>query len=268
MAIRIEIRASANHFSRYRKLVDSDWNGRTFADVLQLLWDVVTLSPSRESEPVDWLVSLKKSPNTSPVSMPEELYNVLKVMTGFLRSPYIPQKSNGPAAKKSQLVVQAEATITSLLLQFLCTLTGETGFFRDLQSLLYLNAVHYLLPRLKKTRSTAAFGNLLNALESHSVLMWWNEPSHMFYLRAAMMGQLGRQEERLECLDQALSATPVSDHSYMTKAHAYWVELLETGEQKKALRWLINLSRNVPESYALEVADMIAETAGATVAQN
>jgi tetratricopeptide (TPR) repeat protein len=85
----------------------------------------------------------------------------------------------------------------------------------------------------------------------------------MFYLRAAMMGQLGRNQERLECLQKALSVNPVSDHSYMTKANAYWGELLEVGDAEKALRWLVNLSRNVPESHAPEVADMIAETAAA-----
>ena len=159
-------------------------------------------------------------------------------------------------------MVQAQATITSLLLQVICTLTGETGFFRDLQSLLYLNVVHYLLPRLRKGGATTTYWNVVNALEAHSILIWRDEPSHMFYLRAAMMGELGRQEERLECLQNALAATPVSDHSYMTKANAYWAELLELGDTEKALRWLVSLSRNVPESYTAEVAEMIAETAG------
>ena len=53
----------------------------------------------------------------------------------------------------------------------------------------------------------------------------------------------------------------ISDHSYLTKASAYWGELLELGETKKALQWLVGLSRNVPESYASEIAEMIAETA-------
>jgi hypothetical protein len=131
-----------------------------------------------------------------------------------------------------------------------------------------LNAVHYLLPRLKNTGAIATYENTINVLESHSVLMWWNDPSHMFFLRAAMLGHTGHRQERLACLEHSLSATPVFDHSYMTKANAYWGELLEAGEKKKALRWLVNLSRNVPESYASEVADMIAETAGATVGQN
>jgi hypothetical protein len=142
--INLEIRASANHFADYRKLVDSDWNGKTFVAALQLLWEVVTLPADRKSQAAEWIVSLKSNPSTTPVAMPDELNQALTVLTRFFRDPQIPRKWKEHPTKKSRLTQQAEATITSLLLQFLFTLNGETGFFRDLQSLLYLNAIHYI----------------------------------------------------------------------------------------------------------------------------
>jgi hypothetical protein len=140
VAVKLAIQASASEYSRYRALVNSDWNGATYRDALRLLWDVVTISPGRSSGPADWLWSLKRSHGTTPEPLPEALDNVLAALISFFRDPHIPRKSNGQVARKSRPVIQAQTTAVSLLLQVICTITGETGFFRDLQSLLYLNS--------------------------------------------------------------------------------------------------------------------------------
>jgi hypothetical protein len=260
--IKVEVRASSQEFCRYRRLVDSDWNAKTFNAVLKLLWEVLTIRADEQSESIDWILSLKKLDGRNlTIPLPEKLNNLLVTLAPIFREPYVPPSSREQMTKGSRAVVQAEATIISLLLQIVCEISGETGFLRDLQSLLYLNAVHHLLPRLQARRFDTSYSNLVNALEAHALLIWRDEPSHMFYLRGAMLGQLGRQQERLDCLFSALSSTPISDHSYLTKANAYWCELLELGEKERALRWLVSLSRNLPEPYAAEVAEMIQETA-------
>jgi len=50
---RVEVRASTKEFSRYRKLVDSDWNKETFDAVVELMWDVVKDSAPETHGPVE-----------------------------------------------------------------------------------------------------------------------------------------------------------------------------------------------------------------------
>lgn len=267
-AVELEIRASTEEFARYREIVDDDWNDRTFHKALQLIWDVIFIPPNQAHS--DWIARFKTPKEAKrTISIPKDLMERIRILADVLRDPSIPRirMEDDILDKASQTLASTNATITALLLQFAFDLSGESGFFRDLQSLLYLNAVHYLVPHLKKSRRTAEFANLVNVLVLHANLIWRDEPSHMFYLLAALMGQLGQKQERLEYLHRALSATPTYDHSYLTKANAYWGELLELGQSERALQWLVGLSRNVPEAYSPEISDMIAETAAMSAAK-
>ena len=73
----------------------------------------------------------------------------LRSLSGIFREPNIPQMPKEFAPANSKFAAQAGATAVYLLLQTSMKISGETGFFRDLQSLLYLNSVHYLLPQLQ-----------------------------------------------------------------------------------------------------------------------
>ena len=114
---------------------------------------------------------------------------------------------------------------------------------------------------LQKPELKTEYDFLVIAMAIHAFVVWRDEPSHMFYLQAATMGQLGKKKARLELLRKSLSATPIYDHSYLTKVSAYWGELLELGKKEQAMEFLLMLSRNVPEAYVAEIGEMIAETA-------
>lgn len=261
MASRLHIRASTKEFSRYRELVDSDWNKSTFDAVLQLMWAVVGHSASAHNGSAELAYLGQLHDRKRPSGLPPDFIERLRSLAMIFREPNIPQMPTDFGAGTSRMAGQWGAAAIYLLLQTSATISGEAGFFRDLQSLLYLNSVHYLLPQLQAEKSQIGHDALVNALAIHAFLVWRDEPSHMFYLLAAMMGHLGHPRARLDFLHRSLSATPVDDHSYLTTVSAYWGELLDLGEKDAAMDFLLRLNRNIPESYVPEIAEMITETA-------
>ena len=75
------------------------------------------------------------------------------------------------------------------------------------------------------------------------------------------MGQLGQHDARLQFMSNSLAATPIDDHSYLTKASHYWAELIELGQKEQAMDFLLKLTRNAAEPYLDEIREMIKETA-------
>jgi hypothetical protein len=255
----IQVRASDGEFALYKTLVDSDWNKTTQEGVLALLWRVIAESfRSKEG-----LASVLQFPRqkTSDTESTHVIIEKIRSFAEVFTEPCIPTIPLLVFSKKTKVTMLAEMTWTYLMLPSMVKLRGETGFFLDLQSLLYLAAVHYLLPLLEKQEARAEHDCLVNAMYVHTILAWRGQPPHMFYLQSALMGHLGEDRRRLELLDQALALTPVSEHSYLTKANAYWIELLELGNREAAMVFLLNLNRIAPVSYQDEIREMIEETA-------
>ncbi len=258
----IEIRALADKFARYKKLVDSDWNKRTFQGVVELFDDVVRGAESRIADNLDLAdLLVHAAERRGPIELPQETVKHLRYLSFLFHEPHVPEMPEGLTAGKSKTREQTDSATVYLLLQAMIRVTGEDGFFRDLQSLLYLNAVHYLLPLLEKSGPANEHAWLANVLHIHPFIVWRDEPAHMFYLLAALMGQLGQSEARLQYLFSSLAATPIDDHSYLTKASAYWSELIELGQQDNAMDFLLKLTRNAPEPFLDEIREMIKETA-------
>ncbi len=157
-------------------------------------------------------------------------------------------------------MTQAEKTWAYLALQALTGLDGDVGLLRDTQSLLFLCAVHHLLPQLRTQKLIAEHDFLIRAMYVHTLLAWRDSPEHLFYLQSVLMGYLGNEDRRLELLDLSLRLTPLDDHSHLTKAYALWCALLDHGQHKKALDLLLFLTKVSPPSYTDEITGMIAET--------
>ena len=260
MSTTIEVRASDREFALYKTLADSDWNKTTLEGVLALLWKVIAESVnSSKCE----LASVLRSPAEKETGdeLNHEIIEKIRRLAEVFTEPCIPTIPAKFSPKKTKAIILAEKTWTYLMLSSMVRLKGETGFFLDLQSLLYLAAIHYLLPLLEKQALRAEHDCLLNAMYVHTILAWRGQPPHLFYLQSALMGHLGKDRRRLELLDQALALTPLSDHSYLTKANAYWIELLELGDREAAMVFLLNLNRIAPISYQDEIREMIEETA-------
>lgn len=130
----------------------------------------------------------------------------------------------------------------------------------DTQSLLFLCCIHYLLPQLQQHHLKPEHDCLLNAMYVHTLLVWRTQPAHLFYLQGLVMDYLGERVKKLDLLEHSLRLTPLDDHSYLTKATAYWADLMDLGKQKEALDFLLSLNRYSPEAYQSEIGEMITET--------
>jgi hypothetical protein len=255
-----DLRATDKQISQYRALVDSDWNRGTLERALGLLW--ATIDPSSLRSDDSWLPILEYPAGRRPSDEScEQVNTAIKSLARVFTEPAIPKLPAALSTTRTKAAVQAQKVWTYLTLQAMARLRGETGFFLDLQSLLFLCSVHYLLPQLARERLKSEHDFLVNAMYVHTILCWRTQPEHLYYLQAAMFGYLENHSARLEKLRLSLELTPVLDHSFLTKANAYWAELMEMGRRKAAMTFLLSLSRTVPQSYVEEIGEMVQETA-------
>lgn len=153
----------------------------------------------------------------------------------------------------------AERTWTYLLLQTLARVEGESGYFRDIQSLLFLGAVHYLLPHLETQALRSERNCLVNSMIVHALVVWHDSPAQQYYLLSVVMDYLGEGKASTSLLERAFLHTPPDDHSYLTIGQSLWLDLLESGRRKDARRILSTLADSVPKKYAGEIQEMYLE---------
>jgi hypothetical protein len=264
VAIQIDILASEAEFARYRSLVDSDWNRSTLDQVLALMRDVVRTPQVEQVKYQEWLSFPPMNGDKTPGNgVAKQILEPLLFLSAVYREPSIPRLPAALTLGKSKAVAQILDIVRFLFLQLFVNvrIRGETGFIQDLQSLLFLTSVHYLLPHLQKTAARKEHDILVNAMHVHANVVWRRDPSHMFFLLGSMMGHLGNKRLRLDYLDKSQAATPIDDHAFLTRANAYWAELLEFRETDKAMEYLLKISRLAPASYLSEIEEMIKETA-------
>jgi len=264
VAIQIDILASEEEFARYRSLVDSDWNRSTLDQVLALMRDVIRTPQVRPVKHLEWLLfPAMKGDKTLGNGIANQILEPLLFLSAVYHEPSIPRLPAALALGKNKASAQILDIVRLLLFQLFVNVRvrGETGFFQDLQSLLFLTSVHYLLTHLQKTALNKERDILVNAMYVHAHVIWRRDPSHMFFLLGSMMGHLGNRRLRLDYLDKSQAATPIDDHAFLTRANAYWAELLEYGETDRAMEYLLKISRLAPASYLSEIEEMIKETA-------
>jgi tetratricopeptide (TPR) repeat protein len=262
----LRVQAGPQDNQRYQDLLQADWSRESFEDVLSLLWKYIAASAKPSSHL--WQQVLEFGPGMkSGKDLNQDILARIRELAHVLTESSIPGMPGEFTPKKSRSVVLAEKAWAFLVLQAMAGLRGETGLFMDTQSLLFLCCIHYLLPQLKQQGLEGEHDCLVNALYIHTLLVWRKQPAHLFYLQGLLMDHMGDHQRRLELLDVSLRLTPVEDHSYLTKATAYWSDLMDLGRQKEALDFLLALNRYSPLAYQDEIGEMIGETlAGARTA--
>lgn len=257
----LRVSASSAEVERYRALLRVDWSRHTLNAILSLLSNL--LAESVRSSSVSWRDVLAFNPNAkkSAKQLNEYVLDRIRSLSLVLSEPALPVMPSAIAANRpSRLAALAEHAWTFLSLQALVNLEGETGLFADCQSLLFLCSAHVLLPQLHKRRLRVERDCLVCAMYVHTLLVWRTQPAHYLYLQSVLMDQLGEQERRLELLNQSFHMTPPDDHSYLTKATAYWSELMDLRRHDKASTFLFFLTRHAPDSCQEEIQEMLSET--------
>jgi hypothetical protein len=257
------LRASAagEDVERYRALLRANWSRETLDAVFSLLWKL--LAKSMKSSSVSWrnVLACNRTAKKSTKELNQDVLHRIRSLSLVFTEPALPvMPSAFPATRSSRLVALAEQAWTFLTLQALVSLEGETGLVADAQSLLFLCSAHFLLPQLQQRGLTAERNCLVCAMYVHTLLVWRTQPAHYLYLQSVLMDHLGEQERRLELLDQSFHMTPPADHCYLTKATAYWSELMDLRRYEKASNFLFFLTKHAPDFCQEEIKEMLSET--------
>jgi hypothetical protein len=239
----LTIKSSENYFNKYHKILDADWDRDSIRKTISLMFSAISINQFR-----DYSISVSIVPDEvfsfissrgSNTKIPSKFISKLKELSDVFKesnSPEFPSDTSFP--KNDNISENYLASLKLLSLQLFLEMDGCVEFFQDLQSLLFLNCIHYLLPTLRKSRMSREENSLICVMLIHANIVWKNDPSHKFYLLASLMGYLGDKRTRLDFLEKSFSSTPVCDHSYLTKVNAYCGEMLEMGMKSEALELL------------------------------
>jgi hypothetical protein len=258
MTVTIIVRTSHALVQRYREVLRSDYTRETLNETLQLLWEVIGQPPGNGK--ARWVNALEYNERgkASAEEFHQEVLERIEKFASFIPGgllPAIPVRSS--THRPSRAGWLAERACAYLTLQSLATLKGEGGFFRDIQSPLFLCSVYHLLPQLSSQSLDKEHAYLLHAMTMHALFVWDDDPSHQAFLRSLILDYLGNTQLRRAFVHQSFVLTPSDDHSYLTKAQEYWCDLVEAGESGRAKRFLLDLYRNAPQEHTSEIAAMI-----------
>ena len=254
----IQVRSSRKDSEWYQELLKADWTRETLDNVLSLLWDLI----ARSAKPTTyaWQKLLASRSEVKAGEPDKEVLARIRELSLPFTEPPLPAIPTELTSRKTRATALAEKAWTNLIIQALAKLTGDVGLFMDTQSLLFLCCIYYLLPHLKHLRLLPEHDCLVNVMYVHTLVVWRAQPAHLYYLQSLLMDYLDDPLKGLDLLEHSLRLTPVEDHSYLTKATAYWADLMNLGRNKKALDFLLSLNRHSPGEYQSEIGEMIAET--------
>lgn len=136
-------------------------------------------------------------------------------------------------------------------------LEGDTEFFRDLQSLVFILVANYLIPDLKKWRMMEERDFLALVLLLHALTAWRDNPAHQHYLFAVLFSNLGWNRLYRLHLYHAFKLTAFDAHDYLSKAQAYWSALLDEGSLDEAENFCLNLLKQSKQEDFPEIKEMI-----------
>ena len=151
MNVVLDVLASKANIARYQSLLTREWTGRTLSEVLSLLWEEV--AGSEDVRDLPFRDVLEPEPRKPPRREPHaDVVNHIRTFTRYFERDSLPEMPSPEAlagVRRGRLAAQAEVAWTYLVLHTLVHLRGAVCFFHDTQSLLFLTAVHYLLPALR-----------------------------------------------------------------------------------------------------------------------
>lgn len=263
----ITVQAGPSQIAEYQRLLVSEWKKSFPDEVLALLWSSVAPAASAED-------SLRRllDPATNGV-FPVEYVMGLAQRIGdasrfaALQAELPPLPKDFEAKRFSRPAWQAHRLAVYLTLPAHVSLSGDVAFFRDVQSLAFQAALHFVLPALA-SKHPSEHALLLHTcalfpLEYHAI-----DPGHFYYLTSMVHGYLGHSEERLRFLYASFRVTRPEEHSFLTKAEELWAELLDLGRYEEAEKFLFSLHWWCLPSQQDEVRLMIVDALKVILSQD
>jgi hypothetical protein len=256
----IRVQASRGDSERYKEMLRADWSHETVDDALSLLWKLIAKGARPATFSWQRVLAYDTAKKSTHEFEPKIIERIRDLALAFTEPSIPAMPGRFTANRPFRSAAQVEQTWAYLALQALAKLEGDIGLFQDTQSLLFLCAVHFLLPRLQKQKLTAEHDCLVCAMYVHTLLVWRTQPAHLLDLQSTLMDHLGNNDRRLELLDMSFLLTPPQDHAYLTRATAYWSGLMDLGRFQQAWHFLVKLARQAPDACQEEIAQMMSET--------
>jgi hypothetical protein len=259
----INLKAKPAFAGTCRSLLRNDWDAGTMRRVVRLLDAQLRASGVRlRLSAGDFHAPRPERPGELSIG-PRELEELLRVFER-VGAPQLPAASPTVTGllRSADNETAAAALRASVYLAFqaLFDVRGETGFFRDLQSLLYLHVVDWLLPRLGSTAFIPQCDFLVSAMGYHCTAVWRDNPAHQQYLISVLAGYLGDREREKSALLASFRLTAPESHEYLTSAQCYWSFLLENRRLDDAEAFLLGLYRRAPRESLAEIREMLDDT--------
>lgn len=113
-----------------------------------------------------------------------------------------------------------------------------------------------MLPALRG-KHDAEHALLLHAAALFPLAYSAYDPAHYAYMMAMIHGYLGDEKGRLQALYASFRFTSPHDHSYLTKAQEYWMELIDSQKLEQAEEFMLSLPWWSLPSQQEEVRKMI-----------
>jgi hypothetical protein len=239
----IHVTSNKENISQYQSILVSEWKKNLPDAVLSLLWNVVALErPGDGNEPLLALLDPDR-PTAFPTNHFRAIVTQIGDATGFVRLPKLPALPIAPyepPRKMSKSVWVANRLTTYLTLSAHARVEGDLGFFVDVQALAFQAALQFALPEVRE-RHPAEHSILLHSAALFAIGYSTHEFSHYAYMISRIHDYLGNHDQSLESLYASFRFTSPHDHSFLTKAQAFWSELLDRKKFKEAEEFLFSL---------------------------
>ena len=155
---------------------------------------------------------------------------------------------------------RAQEASVFLTFQSRVTLSGDAGFIRDIQSVLFQPCVHVPSPRLLSRQLVDANAFLVHALYAHAQLAWTDVPAHQHYLLSVLFEHLDDRNAALHFLCASLENSSPYEHDFLTKAQSYGSQLIELGRMADAKELILDICRKASRKDLPEVRELVEET--------
>lgn len=245
----------------YKEILLSNWDKDFPAKVLNLLWQTIVPIESQSDELIHILNPQAVSP--FPSNYFQKVFSIILDGHKILRSrdfPPLPITYSTPK-RMSRAVLLACRFASYLTLPAHAGVKGDIDFFSDLQSLAFQACIHFALPEIREKHSVE-HSILLHAASIFAVSYSSDDPAQYAYLQSTIYDYLGAVDLRLDSLYASFRFTSPQDHSYLTKAQEYWMELLDNKKYDETEHFLFSLhSLSFPEQRE-EIREMIVEALG------
>jgi len=259
----IKLRATKKHKKIYREILSSNWSQQTIVDCFSLTNDFLNTSkyPVGYSE----VSSQLRIEQLISQDLPSYLSPLSSLSANIPKSPTrIPKRRSKDKIEKHNLTNEAIYDLSfPLPLSFGLfnkgddiKIIGDLGFLRDIQSLTFIMITEYLIPQLNKDKMNEEKNYVIFVLFVHTLVTWYDNPSHQNYLLSILFDELGIKESHRICLYNAFKLTSPDEHDYLTKAQSYWSALMDEELYEEAKHFVTILTRTANKEHLEEIEEI------------